>query len=79
MNPIKSLIYQNAKQIRYLHRQIHLSIANRHRSAYCYELWQNACDEFHRNYDKLVFNSIDSDSIGEDGLYEALKNDKTLN
>lgn len=77
MNSIKSLIYQNAKQIRYLHHQIHLSIANRHRSAYDYELWQNACNEFHHNYDKLAFSSTDSDSIGEDGLYEALKNDNT--
>ena len=64
---MKSLIEENAKKINELMQNINITVKNRNRfynfffsifygkNTDSYNRWQNACKEFHENYDRLAF------------------------
>ncbi len=73
MFPVHTSILKNECQINRLHQLIKTTFVNRDNNKECYQSWQNACSNFHQNYNAFVF-KCDIFS-GEDGLIKLLTHD----
>ena len=73
LTSINKTILKNTRQTNRLHQLISTTFAKRNDSKNHYELWQNACANFHQNYSTLVFNCDNFE--GEDALIELLSYD----
>lgn len=54
-NSIHEIILKNELRIKRLHHLIGITYAKRDNNTESYETWQNACTNFHQNYNTLVF------------------------
>jgi hypothetical protein len=52
---MRNLILANAAEIETLHKRIHETLRNRHKTPEQTALWETVCREFHSRYDQLAF------------------------
>jgi hypothetical protein len=52
---LRGFILQNAEEINRLHSRVHETFKSRDKNEHTRREWQNACKEFHDNYDRLAF------------------------